>query len=103
MAFSLKGSVNRSETIDLETPIHNGIEAAYYSNVSNKSVRNQASNILTGEDKHIKKASYIIKQGAVTMLGHILREDNDNTIRKINDFRGARLAGASRRPERSVF
>ena len=59
------------------------IQAAYYSKVSNKAIVEKASNILHGAPDKMKLASKTISERAVTLLGHIIRADEQDQMRKI--------------------
>ena len=59
------------------------IKAAYYSKVSNREVLDQSSRILYGEYGKVKPISEIISDRAITLLGHIIRSDETDHMRKI--------------------
>ena len=58
-------------------------KAAFYSKVNNEKVLNVASEIAYGEPDKIKLASRIISDRAITLLGHIIRADDNDQMKKV--------------------
>ena len=59
------------------------IQAAYYSKVCKKQVLNEASILLHGVEGKIQLASKTIVDRAITLLGHIIRANEQDQMRKI--------------------
>jgi hypothetical protein len=59
------------------------VGAAFYSRVSNKDVLNRASQILYGEDGKVRPVSKVISDRAITLLGHLIRAENTDQMRKV--------------------
>ena len=59
------------------------IQAAYYSKVCNKQVLNEASLLLHGKEGKIQPASKTIGDRAITLLGHIIRADEQDQMRQV--------------------
>lgn len=81
-----------------------GIDAAYHSRVSNQEVLNRASRLLYETEGKYKIASKVITERAVTLLGHIIRAEEEGQMKKIafdQDFK--RIEGEKRRVGRPRF
>merc|ERR1712110_1225889 len=59
------------------------IKAAYYSQVSNKDILNKVSTILYDEVGKVSPISRTISDRAITLLGHIVRSDENDHMRKV--------------------
>ena len=59
------------------------VGAAYYSRVSSKDILNQASQALHGVDNKLRPVSKVISDRAITLLGHLIRADNNDQMRKV--------------------
>ena len=80
------------------------IKAAYYSKVSNREVLDQSSRILYGEHGKVKPINKIISDRAITLLGHIIRTDVTDHMRKIAiDAEYKRVERAKKRVGRPRF
>ena len=80
------------------------VEAAYYSRVSNKDILDQASMLLHGEPGKMTTFSRNIANRATTLLGHIIRSDEQDLMRKISiDAEFKRVERPKRRVGRPRF
>ena len=52
--------------------------------MSNKDILNQASQVLYGVDGKLRTVSKMISDRAITLLGHLIRADNNDQIRKVS-------------------
>jgi hypothetical protein len=80
------------------------IKAAYYPKFSNQEVLDQASRIRYGELGKVKPVSKIILDRAIALLGHIIRSDETDHMRKIAiDAEYKRVERAKKRVGRPRF
>ena len=71
------------------------IIAAYYSKASSREVLVQTSRVLYGELGKVRPSSKIISDRAITLLGHIIRSDVTDHMRKVDidaEYKGVERA-----------
>ena len=80
-AQALKERVDYFQTKCLRNILR--IKVAYYSKVSNGEVSDQTSRILYGELGKVRPISKIISDRSITLMGRMIRNDENDHMRKI--------------------